>query len=92
MQHIVQKHGSQVILEDSVGQLRWLNRQACVHALWHNQIELGTPSRTDDSLGIKTQRPAVRHAVSNSLRARQYLQENIWTTARFRTALFAMSC
>ena len=24
-----QKHGGQTLLEDSVGQLRWLNRQAC---------------------------------------------------------------
>ena len=31
MQHMGQKHGGQVLLEDSVGQLRWLNRQACVH-------------------------------------------------------------
>ena len=30
---------------------------------------LGTPFRTDDSLGIRTQRPAVRQPVSNSLRA-----------------------
>ena len=29
-----------------------------------------TPSRTDDSLGIRTQRPAVRHLGSNFLRAR----------------------
>ena len=32
MQHMGQKHGSQVLLADSVGQLRWLNRQACVHS------------------------------------------------------------
>ena len=31
MQHIGQKHGGQTLLEDSVGQLRWLNRQTCVH-------------------------------------------------------------
>ena len=31
MQHLRQKHGGQVLLEDSVGQLRWLNRQACVY-------------------------------------------------------------
>ena len=31
MQHMGQKHGGQVLLEDSVGQLRWLNRQACVY-------------------------------------------------------------
>ena len=29
-QHMEQKHGGQVLLADSVGQLRWLNRQACV--------------------------------------------------------------
>ena len=28
MQHMVQKYGGQVLLADSVGQLRWLNRQA----------------------------------------------------------------
>ena len=63
MQHMGHKHGGQPLLEDSVGQLRWLNRQG---ALWHNQIAalspvqllpystllsanfaLGTPSRTD---------------------------------------------
>ena len=81
---------------DSVGQLRSLDRQSCVFCgtqitvvppvqlLW----KLGTLSRTDDNPGIRTQRPAVRQPVSNSLRARsQYLQENLWTTARFRTAL-----
>ena len=31
MQHMGQKHGGQTLLEDTVGQLRWLNRQACVH-------------------------------------------------------------
>ena len=90
MQHMEQKHGSQVLLEDSVGQLRWLNRQARVHCgtlgsqrrRRCNSCGSDTPtlSRTDDSPGIKTQRPAVRHAVSNPLRARQYLQENLWTT------------
>ena len=30
MQHMVQKHAVHVLLADSVGQLRWLNRQACV--------------------------------------------------------------
>ena len=36
---------------------------------------LGTLSRIDDSTGIRTQRPAVRQPVSNSLTARsQYLQ------------------
>ena len=35
------------------------------------------------------QRPAVRQSVSNFLRARsQYLQENLWTTTRFRTASY----
>ena len=29
--HVGQKHGGQTLLEESVGQLRWLNRQACVH-------------------------------------------------------------
>ena len=49
---------------------------------------LGTPSRTDDSPGIRSQRPAVRQPVNNSIRTRsQYLQQMIWTTARFRTAL-----
>ena len=31
MKHMGQKHGDQVLLEDSVGQLRWLNRQVCEH-------------------------------------------------------------
>ena len=31
VQHMVQKHGGQVLLQNSVGQLRWLNRQACAH-------------------------------------------------------------
>ena len=31
MQHVEQKRGGQVLLEDSAGQLRWLSRQACVH-------------------------------------------------------------
>ena len=30
MQHMGQKHGGQVLIADSVGQLRWLSRQACV--------------------------------------------------------------
>ena len=48
---------------------------------------LGTPSRTDDSLGIRTQRPAVRQPVSTFPRTcSQRPQENHWTTARFRTA------
>ena len=34
--------GGQVLLEDSVGQLRWLNRQACV-LLWHCQIAAMSP-------------------------------------------------
>ena len=47
---------------------------------------LGTRSRTDDSPGIRTQRPAVRQLSSNFLSARsQCLQENLWTTARFRS-------
>ena len=48
-------------------------------------LTLGTPCRTNDSLGIRTQRPAARQVVSNSLRTRsQYFPENLWTTARFR--------
>ena len=31
MQHMVQKHGGQTLLEDSVGQVHRLNRQACVY-------------------------------------------------------------
>ena len=110
MQHLAQNQGGQVLLVVSVGQLRWLNRQACVccgttrsHRCRQcnscgsdtplRGFRVGrTPSRTDDSPDIRTQRPAVRQPVSNSLRARsQYLQENLWTTARFRTALSGTS-
>ena len=53
---------------------------------------LVTPSRTDDRLGIRTQRLAVRQSVSNSLRTRsQHLQENLWVTVRFRTDLSGTS-
>ena len=31
MHHMEQKHGGKFLLADRVGQLRWLNRQACVH-------------------------------------------------------------
>ena len=30
MQHMEQEHGGQLLLADSVGQLPWLSRQACV--------------------------------------------------------------
>ena len=68
----------QVLLVVSVGQLRWLNRQACVccgttrsHRCRQcnscgsdtplRGFRFGrTPSRTDDSPDIRTQRPAVR--------------------------------
>ena len=51
-----------------------------------------TLSRTDDSLGIRTLRPAVRQQVNISTRVRsQFLQENLWTTARCRTALLGTS-
>ena len=82
MQRMGQNHGGQTLLEDSVGQLRWLR---CAQSdrsgvagvsragstLFSANFPLETPSRTDDSPGIRTQRPAVRHAVSNSLRARR---------------------
>ena len=42
MQHMGQKHGGQMLLEDSVGQLRWLNRQGlCV--LRHYQVAALSP-------------------------------------------------
>ena len=48
---------------------------------------LGTPFRTDDSPGIRTQWPVVWQLGSNLPRAHsQCLSENRWTTARFRTA------
>ena len=104
MQHMVQKHGCQVLLADSVGQLCWLNRQggalcgtdrsgvanatAAKATLLSANFGWETLSRTDDSPGIRTLPPAVRQPVNNSLRARsQFLQENLWMTARCRTAL-----
>ena len=52
----------------------------------------GTPFRTYDSLGIRTQRPVARQPVSTFLRTRsQCPKENHWTTARFRTAPFEAS-
>ena len=92
MQHMGQNHGGQLLLADSVGQLRWLDRDtadaiSAAAKLLSVIFALGTPSKIDDILGVRMQRPAVRQLVSNSLRARsQYLQENIWTTARCRTA------
>ena len=88
VQLVGQKHGGQLLLADSVGQLRWLSRAACVacgtirsqrlspmQLLRERNFALGTLSRIDDSTGIRTQRPAVRQPVSNSLTARsQYLQ------------------
>ena len=101
MQLTGQKHGGQVLLADSVGPLRWLNRWGCVFCgnrsgvagatstgatLLSANFAFGIPSRKDDSPVIRMQRPAVRQPVSSSPRARsQYLQENLWTTARFQT-------
>ena len=80
-----------MLLEDSVGQLRWLNRQACVYCgtidgatpgatIFSANVALETLSRTDD------RHQAVRQLDSNFLRPRsQCPQENFWTTARFRT-------
>ena len=92
MQHLRQKHGGQVLLEDRGGQLRWLYRQACVYCgrmrsqrcRWCNSCWFDTPLLelrvgTPFSLSIRTQGPVVRHLP-------QCLQEILWTTARFRTA------
>ena len=104
MQHMGQNHGGQVLLADcgstalaqSQGlRLLWHCQITAVSptntaeaTLLCANFALGTPSRTDDSPGIRSQRPAVRQPVNNSIRTRsQYLQQTIWTTARFRTAL-----
>ena len=89
MQHLGQKHGGQTLLEDSVGQLRWLNRQACVHCgtQWFRRCNCCGLSANFVLETPRTQRPLVGQPGSNFLRARsQCLQENLWTTARFRTA------
>ena len=98
MQHTEQKHGGQVLPADSVERLRLVfsvalsDRSVVAGAtlagatLLSANFALGTPSRTDDSPGIRTQQPAVRQPVSNFLGARsQRLQANLWSTARFWT-------
>ena len=58
MQHVVQKHGGQMLLPDSVGQLRWL-----VQLLRKRR---SSPPRTEDSPGMRKLRPAVWQLVNNS--------------------------
>ena len=103
-----QKHGGQVLLEDSVGQLRWLSRQACVHCFTIrsqrcrrcNSCGFDTPLRelrVGDTFQDRRQ-PGHQDAAASGtaagpfLRTRsQCLQENHWTTARFRTATYETS-
>ena len=101
MQHLEQKHGGQVLLADSVGQMRWLNRQACVFCgtIRSQRCEIDTPLRElrvgdTSKKELWHQDAAVSGPAlgSNFLRDRsQYFQENLWTTARFRTALSGTS-
>ena len=83
MQHMDQKHGGQQLLPKSVGQLRRLDRAACVvcgiirsrRCKRCGLCQSNTPLRglrvgTDDSPDIKVQRPAVRPPISNLLIAR----------------------
>ena len=50
MQHMGQKRGGQVLLADSVGQLRWLNRQSCVFC--GTQITVVPPVQLLRKLGL----------------------------------------
>ena len=82
MRRMGQKHGGQVLLSDSVGQLRWLNRQVCVfcgtirsqRCRRCNSCGFDTPLRElrvgdtfQDRVGIRTQWQAVRQPVSTFL-------------------------
>ena len=46
MQHTVQKYGGEMLLEDSVGQLRSFNRQACVSGPAPGQHAASASGRT----------------------------------------------
>ena len=77
MPHMKQKHGSQVLLEDSVGQLRWLNRQASVHrgtirsqrCRQCNSCGFDTPLREAQASGRSGQWSGNRAATSPELAA-----------------------
>ena len=75
MQRMRQKHEVQVLLADSVVQLRWHHRQACVACGTRrsqrcrrcNYCRSDTPLRELRVGDIGTRRPAVRHLGSNFL-------------------------
>ena len=86
MQHMGQEHGFQVLLAESVGQLRWLNRSVSPVALSDRNdvagaalagatllsanFALGTFLRHDRRQPRHQDAAAVRQPVSNFLRAR----------------------
>ena len=106
MQHMGQKHGGQVLLADSLGQLRWLDRQACVacgtirsqRCRRCNNCGSNTPLRelrVGDTFQDRRQ-PGHQDAAASGVAAGQqlpahHLQENLWTTARCRTAILGTS-
>ena len=102
MQHTGQTHGGQLLLPDSVGQLRWLDDAACVacgtvrsrRCRRCNLCGSDTPLRelrVGDTFQDRRQ-PGHQNAAASGTAAGQQLPlssqpvENSWTTARFRTA------
>ena len=90
MQHMVQKHGGQLLLADSVGRLRWLNRQACVACETIRSTPL-RKLRVGDTSQERRQPGHQDAGASDTAAGQQLTQENLWTTARFQTALIGTS-
>ena len=86
MRRVGQKHGGQVLLSDSVGQLRWLNRQVCVfcgtirsqRCRWCNSCGFDTPLRelrVEDTFQDRRQ-PGHQDAAASGTAAGQHLPHN----------------